>query len=130
MRLTVRRNDTSSCSEPPSLSAILSARFYATTLLRPCHFRALVRVYASMRACLACHFASEAPLSITKGMVMHSLAWSACSRCYPDTQVLGFLRLVDEDDDDNDDDDDDVGPRYDRIRAKRNSRARGIKLTR
>lgn len=46
MELTVRRNDTSSCSEPPSLSAIPSTRFHATSLLCPSHLYALVCAYA------------------------------------------------------------------------------------
>lgn len=52
VELTVRRNDTSSCSEPPSLSAIPSARSHATSLLCLSHLYALVCVYAyaSVRA--------------------------------------------------------------------------------
>lgn len=90
VQLTVRRNDTSSCSEPPSLSAIPSVRSHATSLLRcvsPCP---LVRAYAGVRACLACHLVSEAPLSMleTDAVVMHSAAWTACSRHYTQTPGL------------------------------------------
>jgi len=49
VRLTVRRNDTSSCSEPPSLSAIPSACFLATSLLRLRHPCALVRANVGLR---------------------------------------------------------------------------------
>lgn len=94
VRLTVRRNDTSSCSEPPSLSAIPSTRFHArTTLLRLRHPCALVRAYVDVRVCLACHFVSEAPLSMLEvdAVVIHSSAWTACSRRY--TRFPGLFVL-------------------------------------
>lgn len=88
VRLTVRRNDTSSCSEPPSLSAIPSMR-----LLRLRHPCALVRAYAGVRVYLACHFVSEAPLSMLEvdAVVIHSSAWTACSRRY--TRFPGLFVL-------------------------------------
>lgn len=57
VRLTVRRNDTSSCSEPPSLSAIPSARFHATEpppSASPLRARACVRVRAYLARVTSC----------------------------------------------------------------------------
>jgi len=90
VELTVRRNDTSSCSEPPSLSAIPSARFHATGLLYLSHLYALVCAYAyASMSNSRVHSVSKAPLSILERSVMHGLAWSACSCHY--TGIFDFV---------------------------------------